>query len=61
MTQSTVDHAHALIGRLYELPTHNMYNKLLVVSMPGWLPAADVDLIKRALKELADRETEPRL
>lgn len=48
------DHCHRLIGKFYEMPRHNVYGKK-IVSMPDWLPTEDVDLIKSALKEHAER------
>ena len=47
------EHCHKLIARFYEMPVHEMGGGLTIVSLPGWMDAKDVDLIKRALSHLA--------
>jgi hypothetical protein len=47
------DRCHRLIGRFYEMPFHKMSDDLTAVSMPGWMDAKDIDLIKRALEHYA--------
>jgi hypothetical protein len=48
------ERCHKLIARFYEMPTSNISGKLLIVSLPGWMEAHDIDLIKTALKFYAD-------
>jgi hypothetical protein len=56
MTETTAEHAHRIIGFLYERPVVREPSGM-IVRMPQWMQAEDIDLIKRALKELADRES----
>lgn len=52
MTQQ--ERCHRLIARFYEMPVHEMGAGLTIVSLPGWMDAKDIDLIKQALKRVAD-------
>jgi hypothetical protein len=46
--------AHALIARFFEYPVADMGGGLKIVSLPQqWMDVRDVDIIKRALANLA--------
>jgi hypothetical protein len=46
--------AHALIARFFEYPVADMGGGLKIVSLPQqWMDVRDVDIIKRALDNLA--------
>jgi hypothetical protein len=53
---SEFDRCHALIGKFYEMPIHEMDGGLTIVSLPGWMVATDIDLIKKALQFYASQQ-----
>lgn len=50
---SAADRCQRLIGWFYERKVTDMGAGLTIVSMPSWMDAKDVDLIKAALKQYA--------
>jgi hypothetical protein len=45
---------HKLLDRFNAMPTSNIEDKLLIVSLPHWMELHDIDLIKKSLEHYAE-------